>query len=151
MKLRPLVMTGVISAAVLAGCGSTSSSSSSSTTTTAASSKQAICTARDNFKSSVTALTSPSLLTGGKAGIQSALATVKTNLDAVVSTAKSAHKPQVDAVKSAVSDLEKALGNLGNGSVTNNLQAVGTAIASVCTTAATLISTLHTECPTSGA
>ena len=149
MKLKPLVVAFALSAIVLAGCGSTSTSSSSSTT--AASSKQAVCTARDNLKSSVTALTSPSLLTGGKAGIQSALATVKTNLDAVASSAKSGYKPQVDAVKSAVSDLEKALGNLGNGSVTSNLQAVGTAIASVGTTAAALISSLQAECPTGGA
>jgi hypothetical protein len=151
MKLRPLVMAGAMSAAVLAGCGSTSSSSSSSTTTSPVSSKQAVCTARDNFKKSVTALTSPALLTGGKAGIQSAVASVKKSLDAVVSAAKSAHKPQVDAMKSAMSDLDKALGNLGSGSVTSNLQAVGTAIARVGTTAETLISTLHTECPTDGA
>jgi hypothetical protein len=84
----------------------------------------------------VTALTNPSLLTGGKAGIQSAVATLKTNLDEVASTVQSRYKPQVDAAKSALSELEKAVGKLGNGSVTSNLQTVGTAIADVGTTAA---------------
>ena len=106
---------------------------------------------RDNLKSSVTALSNPSLLTGGKAGIQSALATVKTNLDAVPSAAKSSYEQQVNAVKAAVDDVQTALGNLGSGSVTSNLQAVGTAITSVGTTAAALIADLQAECPSGGA
>ena len=113
MRYKSLFVAAAISALVLAGCSSTTSPSSSSTTTTAAPSKEVVCTARDDFKSSITALTSPSLRTGGKAGIQSALDTVKRNLDAVASSAKSAYKPQVDAVQSAVDDLEKALGNFG--------------------------------------
>jgi hypothetical protein len=147
MRLKLLVATSVIAAVGIVGCSSTSSSSRSSTTTTAVSSKQAVCVARDNLKSSVAALASPSLLTGGKAGIQSALNTVKTNLDAVASEAGTVYKPQVDAVKTAVSDLQTALSNLGSGSTTNNLQAAGTAIANIGTTAETLITTLQTECP----
>ena len=111
--------------------------------------KQSVCTARSDLKSSVTALTNPALLTGGKAGIQAALDTVKTNLDAVASSAKSVYTPQVDAVKSAVNDLETALSKFGSGSLTSNLQAAGTAIASVGTTAAALIATLQAECPSS--
>ena len=102
--------------------------------------------ARTNLKSSVTALADPALLTKGKAGIQSALDTVKTNLDAVSSSARSAYQPQVDAVKSAVDDLETALGKFGSGSTASNIEAAGTAIASVGTTASALVSALQAEC-----
>ena len=148
MKLKPLVALSAIAAiAVISGCSS--SSSSSHTTTTVASGKQPVCAARANLQQSVTALANPSLLTGGKSAIQSALDTVKTNLDAVSSSAQQVYKPQVEAVKSAVSDLETALSKLGNGSPTQNLQAIGTAITKVGSTAATLVTTLQTACPAS--
>jgi hypothetical protein len=99
------------------------------------------------LKSSVTALADPALLTGGKAGIRAALDSVKTNLDGVASSAKGVYEAKVDAVKSAVNDLQTALGNLGNGSATSNLRAVGTAIANIGTTAAALVSMLEVECP----
>ena len=89
------------------------------------------------------------LLTGGKAGIQSAVDTVKTNLDAVSSSAQATYKPQVDAMKSAVSDLETAVSKIGSGSPTQTLQAVGTAITKVGTTSAALVTTLKTACPSS--
>ena len=147
MRLKLLVVCSVIASVGIVGCTSTSSSSSSSTTTTAVSGKQAVCVARDNLRSSVEALASPSLVTGGKAGIQSALDNVKTSLDAVASAAGAHYKPQVDAVKTAVSDLQTALSNFGSGSTTSNLQAAGTAIANIGTTAETLITSLQTECP----
>lgn len=148
VKLRSFVAAIAFGAIAVAGCSSTSSPSATSETT-AASAKQAVCTARTNLKASVTALASPALLTGGKAGIQAALDTVKTNLDAVASSAKSDYKPQVDAVQSAVNDLQTALGHLGSGSATSNLEAIGTAIASVGTTGAAFVSMLKAECPSS--
>ena len=148
MKLRSFVAAIAFSAIAVAGCSSSSSPSATSETTVA-SAKQAVCTARTDLKASVTALANPALLTGGKAGIQAALDSVKSNLDAVASSAKSDYKPRVDAVKSAVNDLQAALGNLGQGSATSNLQAVGTAIANIGTTAAALVSMLQAECPSS--
>ena len=125
MKLKLLVAAGAVMALAIGGCSSTSTSSSSSTTTSVAAGKQSLCTARTNLKSSVTALANPALLTGGKAGIQTALDTVKTNLDAVASSAQSTYQPQVDAVKSAVNDLETALGKFGSGSTASNLDGGG--------------------------
>jgi hypothetical protein len=151
VKLKSLLAASVMAIAVIAvaGCSSSSKSSASDTTTTVASGKASVCTARANLKQSVTALASPSLLTGGKAGIQSALDTVKTNLDAVSTSAQDVYKPQVDATKSAVSDLETAVSKIGSGSPTQTLQAVGTAITKVGTTSAALVTTLTAACPSS--
>jgi hypothetical protein len=146
MTPKSLAACGAIAVIALTGCSSSKSSSSS---TTVASGKQAVCSARANLKQSVGALADPALLTGGKAGIQSALDTVKKNLDAVSSSAQQVYKPQVDAVKSAVSDLESAVSKIGSGSPTQTLQAVGTAITKVGSTSATLVTTLKTACPSS--
>ena len=143
MQVKLLVALSAIAAiVVMPGC---SSSSKSSTTTTIG--KQAVCAARTNLQQSVTALANASLLTSGKSAIQAALDKVKTNLDAVSSSAQQVYKPQVDAAKSAVSDLETAVSNLGGGNLTQNLQAVGNAITNVGSTADTLFTTLQTACP----
>jgi hypothetical protein len=114
MKVKVLVAAGAMALVVLAGCSSDDSSSDSSSSTTTTLDKQAACAARTDLKQSVTALTDPSLRSSGKAAIESALATVKTNLDAVSSTT-GAPQAQVDDVKSAISDLETTLSKVGNG------------------------------------
>ena len=45
--------------------------------------KEQICAARDDLKTSLAALTNPSLLLGGTAGIAAAVKQVQTDLDAV--------------------------------------------------------------------
>jgi archaellin len=149
MQVKVLVAACAIVAMIGVGCSSSSksSSTSSNTTTTVGSGKEPVCVARANLKKSVTALADPSLLTSGKSGIQSALDTVKTDLDAVATSAGDVYKPDADAVRSAVDDLQTAVSNLGDGSATQNLQAVGTAITKVGSTAATLISSLQAACP----
>jgi ABC-type Fe3+-hydroxamate transport system substrate-binding protein len=130
--------------AVLAACGSSSGSSASSSTTTA---KQSVCSAKTDLTSSVKALTNPSVLTGGKSGITQAVDTVKTDVDALGQALKAGLKPQVDAVKSALDGLQSAVEDLGNGSASSNLQAVGNAISKVGSTSADLASALQTRCP----
>lgn len=151
MRVKFLVAASAMAAMSFVGCSSssTSSSTSSSSATTVTSGKDPVCAARANLTQSVTALTDPSLLAGGKSAIQSALDAVKKNLDAVFASAGDVYKPQVDAVKSAVDDLQAAVSNLGSGDVTQNLQAVGTAITKVGSTSATLVSTLQAACPSS--
>jgi hypothetical protein len=151
MKVKCLGAVFAMTAVAVTGCSSSSkpSSSSSSGTTTVASGKQPVCAARANFKESVAALATPSLLTGGKAAIQSALGTVKDNLAAVASSADAVYQPQVDAVKSAVNDVTTALSEFGNGNVTQNVQALGTAITNVGSTSAALVARLKASCPSS--
>lgn len=127
----------------LAGCSSDSDSNTSSATTTA---KDAVCADKTALQNSVTDLSDLDL-TGGKSAVTSAVNQVKKNLDALRSSAKADLKPQVDDVKSALTDLQTAVGNFGDGSITDNLQAAGNAIAKVGTTSGDLFSSLSDECP----
>lgn len=151
------VAVGVLALATLAlvGCSSekdsTSTSNSSSTTAPATSAtypagKQEVCQARDELKTSVQALTKPALLTGGSSAIKAAVDDVQTNLDALKTAAKQDYQPEVEALQSSLTDLETAVGNLGNGNMSENLQTVGTAIAAVGTTSSDLFTKLQTTC-----
>lgn len=152
---------------VLAACSSSTSTSGSTATsatsaTSAASSagastagssapsypagKEQICSARDDLKTSLAALTNPSLLLGGTAGITAAVKQVQTDLDAVAAAGKDDYKPQVTAVQSALTDLQTAVGTLGDGGGTANITAVGSAIAAVGTAAGSLFTQLQTSC-----
>ena len=145
-------------AVVLAGCNSaTSPSTSSSAASSSASSavsgstgypagKEQVCQARDQLKTSISALTNPTLLVGGADAIKAAVTQVQTDLGGVVAAGKQDYEPQVTAVQSSLDALQTAVGNLGNGNVTQNIQAVGTAIAATGTAAADLFSQLKTTC-----
>ncbi len=143
MSLKPGIVG--IAVAILApmtfiGCSSDTKSSSSS------SGKGAVCSARNDLEQSVSDLADPGLLTGGKSGIESAVNKVQDNLDALESAAKRAYKPQVDEVKSSFDELKTAVGNLGNGKLSDNLQQVGDAISNVGTSTSSLYDTLKAEC-----
>ena len=145
-------------AVVLAGCNSaTSPSTSSSAASSSASSavsgstgypagKEQVCQARDQLKTSISALTNPALLVGGADAIKAAVTQVQTDLGGVVAAGKQDYEPQVTAVQSSLDALQTAVGNLGNGNVTQNIQAVGAAIAATGTAAADLFSQLKTTC-----
>ena len=153
-------------AVTAAGCSSTSTSSASSSSSTgstpsgSASSakagsstatsypagKEQVCQARDQLKTSITALTNPSLLLGGTSAIKSAVDQVQTDLTALGTAAKDDYKPQVSAMQTSMQSLETAVGDLGNGDVTKNLQTVGTDIAAVGTAAADLFTQLKATC-----
>ena len=146
MKTRAVGAALVLMLAVgLAACGdddSDSGSGSDATTTTV----NAECKARDDLKASVKALASPALLTGGKAGLQSAADDVKSDLDAVVSSTKDADQSDVDATKAAIDDLKKAISDVGDGNLTSNMQAIGSALANVGSTGEKLVSNLGADC-----
>ena len=145
-------------AVVLAGCNSaTSPSTSSSAASSSASSavsgstgypagKEQVCQARDQLKTSISALTNPTLLVGGADAIKAAVTQVQTDLGGIVAAGKQDYEPQVTAVQSSLDQLQTAVGNLGNGNVTQNIQAVGAAIAATGTAAADLFSQLKTTC-----
>lgn len=133
--------------AVLAGCSSDDDSSSTSTTK-AATSKEAVCDARTKLQKNLKSLLEdPSLVTGGKSGIQSALDGFETDVDNLADAAKSAYQPQIDAVQSALDDLKTAVGKLGEGSLTENLQDVGNAVTKVGSTTETLLDQVKADCP----
>jgi hypothetical protein len=130
-----LAVTGTACSSSTTPSTTTSAATSAAASPTAASDpagKEQICAARDQLKTSVAALVNPALLTGGTAGIKAAVDKVQSDLDAVK--------------KSALQQLQTAVGKLGNGNATDNLQAVGTAIASTGTAAEALITKLNTAC-----
>ena len=155
-----LAVTVVAMAAVGCTSGNTtattaSSSSSSSSSSTAAGSsvpatypaaKQQLCQARDQLKASMQALTQPSLLTGGATAIKAAVAKAHTDLADLRTAAQQTYGPQVDAMQTALNQLETAAGTLGNGDAAQNLLAVRTAITSMGTSSTDLFTTLTAAC-----
>ncbi len=105
-----------------------------------------MCTAADNLKQSMSALADPSLLTGGKSGIESAVNKVKSDVTALESAAKGSYTTETSAVKSSLDQLETAVGKLGNGNVVQTLPEVKTAITSLGSSVSSLESALKTKC-----
>jgi hypothetical protein len=146
-----MLAPAALALALAVGCSSSASTTSATVSSTAPpttypAGKEQVCQARDQLKSSLAALTNPSVLTGGKSGIQSAVTTVQTNLTAVSDAAKQDYKPQVDAMQAALTQLQTTVGNLNDNNLSQNLQSVGSAIAKVGSSANDLFSKLQTAC-----
>jgi hypothetical protein len=157
-RLRPafIAIGGAVAILALTSTGCSSSTTPSTTTsapTSAAVSsanvpagKEQVCAARDQLKTSVTALTSANLLAAGTTAIKAAVGQVQSDLAAVKKTGQQDYETEVDAMQSAVDQVQTAAGNLGNGDAAQNLQAVGTAIAATGIAAEDLFSKLQTAC-----
>lgn len=159
-RLRPAVVAigAVVVVLALTGTGCSSSTTPSTTTSAPASAagssspandqagKEQVCAARDQLKTSVTALTDASLLAAGTTAIKAEVAQVQSDLAAVKKAGKQDYETQVDAMQSAVDQLQTAAGKVGNGDAAQNMQAVGTAIAATGVAAEDLFSKLQTTC-----
>jgi hypothetical protein len=130
-------------ALIAAGCSSGSSSSSSSSTTP----KQKVCADKDALQSSAKHLVDPSVLSGGKSSINSALDDVNHDLDSLKTSAKASLQPQVDAVQSAVDQLKTAVQGFGSGSLASNISKATDAGSKVVSSAGKLASSLADQCP----
>jgi hypothetical protein len=131
----------VLAPLALVACGSSSMSSGSS-----GSSSDSVCAARDDLEQSVRHLADPDVLTGGKQGIDDAINDVQDNVDALEAAAKSDLRPQVDAVKTSFDELKTAVGNVGDGKLSDNLQQIGDAITKVGDSTSTLYDSLQSRC-----
>ena len=107
-----------------------------------------MCQSVNELKSSISTLTSPSTLTGGKSSVQAALDAVKKNVDNLATTVKSGDKPKVDALQSSIKDLQKAIDDL-SGSGISGMTKVATAARNVATSAQALLTALKAGCPSS--
>jgi hypothetical protein len=149
MKRSAIIIGALVATVALVGCGSSSSKSSSSSTTSTTTTQDAVCSAKSELATSVKALADPTLLTGGKSGITAAVDTVKQNLDTLSAAAKADLQPDVDAMKSALTQLKASVSSLGDGAVGTGLTAVGTDITKVADSAGNLADALKTKCPSS--
>jgi hypothetical protein len=144
MLRRILGGTAVVALALtVAGCGSDSDSGSSSSTTTA---QEAVCKDKTALEDSVKNLTNLDLATAGEGKIESDAKDVQKNLDALGESVKANLEPEVDALKSAVQDLEDSIKNFGDQSISQSLQDAGSAISKVGSTSADLAKKLDAQC-----
>jgi hypothetical protein len=134
----------VVLALTVTGCGSDSDSGSGSSTTTA---QAAVCRDKDALERSVRNLGDLDLATAGKGKIESDAEDVQKNLDALGESVKANLKPEVDALKAAVQDLEDAVRSFGDQSVSQSLEDTGNAISKVGSTSADLAKKLNDRCP----
>ncbi len=132
----------------LAGCGSDDDSGSTSRTNASAG-KAEVCRARDDLRESVGDLADPTLLTSGRRGIQSALDDVQDDLNALGRAAESDYETEVDGVRSSIDDLKTAVANLGEGSLSEGIEDVGSAISQVGRSTEPLLTKLRADCPSS--
>jgi hypothetical protein len=134
---------------VVTSCSSSfKSSRPPGTATTIALQNETVCIARTNLKRSVATLASPSLLIRGKSAIQPELDRAKADLGTISNSARTVYRPQIDEVRSAITDLEAVLSK-PSGSKTQNMQEVGTTVTEIGSYTALLITTLLAECPSS--
>jgi len=126
------------SAAAVTTTATTTSSAGASTTATGGD-NAALCTARDNLRKSLDEMKSADVLKNGVEGLQTAVAQVKTDLQAVKSAASADLQPQVKAFEDSLSQLETALKDASSG----NLSGVVTAATATVSSGATLLGSLQ--------
>jgi putative N-acetylmannosamine-6-phosphate epimerase len=140
------VMCGVAVLAMLALAGAACSSDPDTGATPSPTVSQG-CAELATLKDSLTALTQVEPLQDGLTALESAVATVKTDLQGAVTAVSDALKPSVDQVQSSFDLLEEAL----QGVTANNLAAsateIGTALTAVGTALTDLESELTEACP----
>ncbi len=153
-----LVVSGCTSSSSGGSNGSTQSSavassvvaSSAPAATTGASAyptgKEQVCAARDQVKASLTALTSPSILTGGTAGIKTAVGNLETAVKSFAAAGKQDYEPEVAALQNALKQVQSALGTIGNSGGSAALKNVVTGIAAAGTAGNALLTKLKTDC-----
>jgi hypothetical protein len=137
-----LVALGVIT---FAGCSSDDDGSSS--TTTPSEGKAGVCEARDQLQDGISDLADPTLLTSGKSGVQSALNEVQDDLDNLKEAAKTDYDSEVEDLQTSIDGLKDAVSNLGEGSITESISDLGTAVSNVADSAQPLLDKLRADCP----
>ena len=106
-------------------------------------------TVKADLKASLTALAGVDVRKNGVDSLTSALADVATSLDAAVASATAELKPDLDAVKSALTALQSAAAGLTEDNFADKRSAIGAALAQLGTATAALASTVSKDCPTS--
>ena len=148
MRLWPaLAVAAVAVAGLLVGCGS-SSTSGSGTPAPTASGTPAVCTQANALASSVQQLADIDVIKQGTSALNTAVQNVQTQVQALSQSASEQFKPQVDALQSAINNLQTVLHNLG--SSPNPAQAAGqipSAVTQVTTDTQNLLSALSSTCP----
>jgi hypothetical protein len=149
-----MALATVVALVGLSACGDDDDGASPSTTAEATTTPAAtdpgpvgsasaeLCTARDELRASIGALTDVDVVRNGTSAITDALTTIKDDLAAVRAATGGDLQPQIDAFQQALDDLQAAIGDSGAvREVVAGVQAVGS-------TGATVLSSLgNLDCP----
>ena len=145
---------------VMASCGTSSTPSQTSPPTTAAPATpaaapttaaptDAACEDVAALKSSLEALTKVKPAEDGVSALKTAIADVKTNLDAAEASASPVLKPSVEQVKTAFADLQTAASGLTTDNFKQKAPSIASAMREVGTATQALSSALTQSCPRS--
>ena len=105
------------------------------------------CAELATLKDSLTALTQVEPVQDGLTALQSAVATVKTDLQSAASAVSEELKPSVDQVQSSFDQLENALQGVTADNLAASATEIGTALTAVGTALTDLKSELAEKCP----
>ena len=108
--------------------------------------KEAVCAARDQLQASVADLTSTSLLGEGTTAVKAAVDKVQADLDALAAAGREDYRPQLDAMQSALQELQTTVSSIGDGNTSDNLAALGSSIAPTAAAAQQLFAQLQASC-----
>jgi hypothetical protein len=117
------------------------------TGTSATGTPAAYCAAVSALKSSLQTLATVKPLQDGLTALNTAIANVKTSLDAAVAAASAALQPAVASVKTAFSGLETAASGLTADTLRQKAPEINTALQQVGAAASSLSTTLTQSCP----
>jgi hypothetical protein len=126
----------------LAACGSDSDSGSSTTTTP----QEAVCADKEALEQSVRDLGNIDLSESDESTLEDQANKIGDELDALGNSVKANLEPEVEALKSAVKDLETALKSFGDQSITTSITEAGDAISKVGSASSDLASKLDAQC-----
>jgi hypothetical protein len=132
----PTILAALVLAAAVAvaGCGSAASPSPSETPSSspsAATPESEVCTAIADLQSSVESIKDVRPVQDGVEGYKAAIEVVRTDLKAVREIAGDEIGDQVDALETAIADLESTLDSVGEAGLGEKLVEVGAGVAAV--------------------
>ena len=151
-------VAAVVLLVLLGSCGTSSTPSQTSPPTTAAPATTAAapttaaptaaaCEDVAALKSSLEALTKVKPAEDGVAALKTAIANVKTNLDAAEASASPVLQPSVEQVKTAFAELQTAVSDLTADNFRQKAPSIASAMKQVSTATQALSSTLTQSCP----
>lgn len=150
-----LAIIGLLVTVLVAACSSDNDSSSSSGSTgsksgsATASSSADVCEDYANLESSLNNLTNLKLTAVGTDGLTAAVNDIKSDLTALKSSSKDQYSSQIDALNTAISNIQSTLSSLNGGSITSQLGTLATQVAAVGAAAVSLRNAVKGTCPSS--
>lgn len=139
----------LLAATGLAGCSSdatTASSSSSAPASASASASTAVCADADALQASVNALIDTKVIQEGTSAVQTRFATVQSDAQTLIATAKDEFAPETSALESSLTALQTAVQGLTDSPSAADAAAVAAALGPVKDSAQELVDAVKGTC-----